>query len=199
MEDAMGPATSGDSAVEGGTSATASLHIELPSGAITLLIGASGSGKTTFAGRWFAPGEILSSDAFRLLVSGDENDQSATPDAFRLLHLAAEIRLRRGRLTVVDATNVLYASRRRLVQAATRYRRPAVAIVFAVPERICQDWNRRRPGRSIGERVVRRQHLLMQRSLAHLPHEGFASVWVFGTPADIDGAVVTRPTSDRQS
>jgi protein phosphatase len=183
----------------GALDAEEGVRVELRRGALVLLIGASGSGKTTFAHRWFGAGEILSSDTFRLLVSGDEDDQSATADAFRLLHLAAEARLRRGRLTVVDATNVLYASRRRLVQAAARHRRPAMAVVFALPEEVCQEWNRRRPGRSIGPQVVRRQHILMRRSLAHLPEEGFASISVLRTPAEIDSVVVMRPRVDRRS
>jgi protein phosphatase len=174
-----------------------SVRIELTPDALVLLVGASGSGKTTFAHRWFEAGEILSSDAFRLLVSGDENDQSATPDAFRLLHLTAHARLRRGRLTVVDATNVLYASRRRFVQAAGRYRRPVIAIVFALPVGICLDWNSRRPGRSIGPQVVRRQHLLMLRSLAHMPQEGFSAIALLRTPIEIDDADVTRAPLER--
>jgi predicted kinase len=173
------------------------VRIDLTPDALVLLVGASGSGKTTFAHRWFEAGEILSSDAFRLLVSGDENDQSATSDAFRLLHLAAHARLRRGRLTVVDATNVLYASRHRLVQAAGRHGRPVTAIVFALPLEICLDWNRRRPGRSIGPQVVRRQHLLMQRSLAHMPEEGFSAIALLRTPVEIDDADVVRSPMER--
>ncbi len=50
-----------------------------------LLIGATGSGKSTFARKHFLPTEIVSSDPCRGLVSDDENDQDATADAFELL------------------------------------------------------------------------------------------------------------------
>ena len=56
--------------------------LELPELSLVALVGASGSGKSTFARKHFRPTEILSSDYFRGLVSDDENDQSSTPDAF---------------------------------------------------------------------------------------------------------------------
>src|SRR5439155_15810703 len=77
--------------------------VRIPDPSLVLLVGASGSGKTTFARAHFRPTEILSSDAFRAMVADHERDQSATPAAFELLHLAVSHRLRRRRLTVVDA------------------------------------------------------------------------------------------------
>ncbi|TMB52315.1 MAG: hypothetical protein E6J50_02435 [Chloroflexi bacterium] len=82
------------------------MKIALPSDAMVVLVGIAGSGKSTFARAHFAPTEILSSDAFRAVVADDEADQSASGDAFALLHAALALRLRRARLAVVDATNV---------------------------------------------------------------------------------------------
>ena len=74
-----------------------------------VLIGASGSGKSTFAAKHFRPTEILSSDFFRGLVADDPNDQGATKDAFDALHFIARKRLAAGRLAVIDATlNVVH-------------------------------------------------------------------------------------------
>ena len=73
---------------------------------LVVLIGVSGSGKSTFAARHFLPTEVISSDFCRGLVSDDENDQAATSDAFEVLHFIAGKRLAAGRLTVIDATNV---------------------------------------------------------------------------------------------
>ena len=92
--------------------------ITLPEFCLVALIGASGSGKTTFARQHFAPGEVLSSDAFRLLVSGDENAQDATHDAFEALYFVARQRLRRRLLTVIDATNVQADARKHIVALA---------------------------------------------------------------------------------
>lgn len=82
------------------------MKISIPELCLVVLIGPSGSGKSTFARTHFRPTEILSSDSLRGWVSDDETDQSATDDAFEILHLIARKRLARGRLTVVDATSV---------------------------------------------------------------------------------------------
>src|SRR5579864_660193 len=112
--------------------------IEIPELALVALIGASGSGKSTFARQHFLSTEILSSDFFRDLVSDDENDQSATLHAFDALYYLLEKRLARGKLAVVDATNVRPDDRKRLVETARKYHCFAAAIVVNTPERICQ-------------------------------------------------------------
>ena len=101
-----------------------------------MLIGASGSGKSTFARKHFKPTEVLSSDYCRGLVADDENDQAATDDAFDVLHyIAAQAAGARGRLTVVDATNVQPEARKPLVALAREYHVLPVAIVLDLPER----------------------------------------------------------------
>ena len=72
------------------------MNIAIPEFSLVLLIGASGSGKSTFARRHFLPTEVVSSDACRGLVSDDANNQEATGDAFALLHTIVEIRLLGG-------------------------------------------------------------------------------------------------------
>src|SRR5437667_518738 len=97
---------------------------------LVVLIGASGSGKSTFAKKHFLPTEIVSSDFCRALVSDDENDLAATNDAFDVLHYIAGKRLAAGRLTVVDATNVKPEDRKSLVELARQYHCLPVAIVL---------------------------------------------------------------------
>ncbi len=63
------------------------MKIAIPEFALVVLIGSSGSGKSTFARQHFKPTEVLSSDACRGLVSDDENGQSVTKTAFELLHI----------------------------------------------------------------------------------------------------------------
>src|SRR3982750_4414340 len=147
--------------------------IEIPELALVALIGASGSGKSTFARKHFLPTEILSSDFFRGLVSDDENDQSASADAFDALFYLLEKRLARGKLTVVDATNVRAEDRKRLVEHARKYHCFPVAIVVDTPERICQDRNHQRPDRAFGSHVVHRQIAELRRGLRGLEREGF--------------------------
>ena len=175
----------------------AELQIRIPSLALVVLIGASGSGKSTFARRHFKPTEVLSSDACRGLVADDENDQSATTDAFEVLHLIAARRLARGRLTVVDATNVQPMARKPLVELARRYHVTPVAIVFDLPEEVSHARNRERPDRQFGPQVVRRQVQELRRSLRGLEREGFPRqhLHVLRTPRDVDAieAIVREP------
>ena len=93
------------------------MKFTIPELSFVVLIGVSGSGKSTFARKHFKPTEILTSDACRGLVSDDENSQAATKDAFEVLHFIARKRLAAGKLTVVDATNVQPESRKPLVKS----------------------------------------------------------------------------------
>src|SRR5215207_2720138 len=110
--------------------------ITIPELALVVLIGPSGCGKSTFAKTHFKETEVLSSDFCRALVSDDENDQSATKDAFEVLHYIAAKRLAAGRLTVVDATNVQPEARKPLVALARQYHCLPVAVVLNVPEQL---------------------------------------------------------------
>ena len=121
---------------------------------LVALVGASGSGKSTFGRRHFKPTEVLSSDFFRGLVSDDENDQAATGDAFDALYYLLTKRLARGRLTVVDATNVRPEDRKRLIEHARQYHCFAIAIVINASEKTCLERNRNRPERSFGPHVL---------------------------------------------
>lgn len=160
--------------------------IEIPELALVALIGASGSGKSTFARKHFLPTEILSSDFFRGLVSDDENDQSASPDAFDALYYLLEKRLSRARLTVIDATNVRPDDRKRLIGTARSYHCFAVAIVLNTPERLCQERNSTRPERAFGPHVIKRQITDLRRGLRGLEREGFRYVHIVGSDEEIE-------------
>ena len=177
--------------------------LKLPELALVLLIGTSGAGKSTLARRLFRPTEIVSSDQCRALVADDENDQAATPDAFALLHELVGLRLKRGLLTVVDATNVQPAARQSLVQLARDYHVLPVAIVLDVPERLAEDRNRQRPERQhLGRHVVPQQRQQLRRGLKLLRQEGFRHVHHLRGPEEIDAvrAIVRDPLySNRQA
>lgn len=165
--------------------------ISIPELSLVVLVGASGSGKSTFAAKHFLPTEIISSDFCRGLVADDENDQTVTADAFEVLHFIAAKRLEGGRMTVVDATNVQPESRRPLVSLARRYHCLPVAIVLDVPQRLCEDRNAGRADRTFGHHVIRRQTQQLRRSLKRLKREGFRHVYVLRAD-EVDEAVLER-------
>lgn len=166
--------------------------LEVPELSLVVLVGPSGSGKSTFAAERFLPTEVLSSDACRALVADDENDQAATKDAFEILHFIASKRMAAGRLTVVDATNVKREDRAKLVALAREYHFLPVAIVFDLPERLCQDRNRDRPDRDFGPHVIRNQIRDLRRGLRGMRKEGFRQLHVFDSPEVIGGAAIRR-------
>ncbi|MBI3415555.1 MAG: polynucleotide kinase-phosphatase [Verrucomicrobia bacterium] len=154
------------------------MKFTIPELSFVVLIGVSGSGKSTFARKHFKPTEILSSDYCRGLVSDDENSQAATKDAFEVLHFIARKRLAAGKLTVVDATNVQPESRKSLIAIAREFHCLPVAIVLDLPERVAHDRNKMRPDRDFGPHVIRQQSQQLHRSLRGLEREGFRHVHV---------------------
>ncbi|MFG2353502.1 polynucleotide kinase-phosphatase [Streptomyces sp. NPDC048521] len=158
---------------------------------LVVLVGASGSGKSTFARKHFKPTEVISSDFCRGLVSDDENDQSATGDAFDVLHHIAGKRLAAGRRTVVDATSVQQDSRRQLIELAKKYDVLPIAIVLDMPEEVCAERNAARTDRAeMPRRVIQRHIRELRRSLRHLEREGFRKVHVLRGVEEAETATV---------
>lgn len=168
------------------------MKISIPELSLVLLVGPSGCGKSSFARKHFLPTEVVSSDFCRALVSDNENDQSATGDAFDLLHEIIRKRLTRGRLTVVDATNVQPEARKSLIALAKEFHLFAEAIVFDLPERLCQDRNALRPDRQFGPHVVRNQSQQLRRSLRGLEREGIRHVFKLSSQEDVDSVTIER-------
>jgi protein phosphatase len=164
----------------------------LPELSLVVLIGASGSGKSTFARKHFLPTEVVSSDYCRALVSDDENNLAATDDAFDVLHYVAAKRLAAGRLTVADATNVKPEDRKPLVELARQFHCLPVAIVLNMPERVCQDRNRVRTDRQLPDHVAPKQLQNLRRSLRGLEREGFRHVLILCSPEEAESVALER-------
>jgi protein phosphatase len=158
---------------------------------LVVLVGASGSGKSTFARKHFKPTEVISSDFCRGLVADDENDQSVSKDAFDVLHYIAGKRLAAGRRTVVDATSVQQDSRRQLIELAKRYDVLPIAIVLDVPEEVCAERNAARTDRAeMPRRVIQRHIRELRRSIRQLEREGFRKVHVLRGVQEVERVTV---------
>lgn len=163
------------------------MEIKIPELSLVLLIGASGSGKSTFANQYFKKHEVVSSDICRGIVSNDENNQAATGDAFDLLNFIIAKRLKNGLLTVVDATNVQKESRKKLINLAREYHTLPVAIVLDLPQRICEDRNENREDRNFDSHVIRQQKQQLKRSIKGLKIEGFRKIYILKSEDEIAG------------
>ncbi|ADG76013.1 metallophosphoesterase [Cellulomonas flavigena DSM 20109] len=174
--------------------------LTVPDLSLVVLVGVSGSGKSTFAARHFGPFETLSSDFCRGLVSNDVTSQDATAAAFDVLHHIAGKRLDAGLLTVVDATNVEPTARKQLVALARAHDVLPVAIVLDIPEPVCLERNAARADRTLPAHAVRRQRDQLRRSLRGLGREGFRTVHVLQGTDEVDAATIVREPlrSDRR-
>ncbi|MCA9608963.1 MAG: AAA family ATPase [Myxococcales bacterium] len=166
--------------------------LEITDPSLVLLVGTSGSGKSTFAASRFAPTEVLGSDRFRAMITDDEGDQRVSGHAFELLHAVAEKRLLHRRLAVVDATNVEREARQGLIRIAKAQHLPVDAIVLDLPLEACIARDAARDERRVGEVVIRAQRAELDRSLSRLPSEGFRRVIRLEGAAAVDAATVLR-------
>jgi len=167
------------------------MRIEIAELSVVVVIGTSGSGKSTFCRNHFLSTEILSSDTYRGYVSDDENEQDATKDAFEALHFMMRKRLERGRLCVIDATNVQRESRKMLLKLAGDYHAIKVAIIIDTPEEVCQERNRNRPDRQFGPHVIKNQRRDLKDTIRGLKAERWHKVY-FVKPEEFDSIELVR-------
>lgn len=158
---------------------------KIPELSLVLLIGASGAGKSTFARKHFLATEVLSSDLCCAMVSDDVTNLEATDDAFAVLHYIAAKRMARGRLTVIDATNVTSLARRSLIALARTHHFLITAIVLNMSEAVCIAHNASRADRTVERRVIQRQIRQLRESLPKLRREGIHQVIRLESTEDI--------------
>lgn len=162
------------------------MEIRIPKTALVLLVGASGSGKSSFAKKHFAQYETVSSDACRGIVSNDENNQAVSNDAFELFYYIISMRLKKGLLTVADATNIQPDARKKLISIARSFHVLPVAIVFDMPQELCETRNQQRTDRNVPPHVIRRQLQDLKRSLKSIKKEGFKKLYTFRSEEEVN-------------
>ena len=168
------------------------MNISTPEFSLIMLVGATASGKTTFAHQHFGNTEIISSDHCRALVSDDPTDQSVTPQAFAILHSILEARLQNRRLTVVDATNLQPNARRPIIDLARRHDCRITAIAFDLPIQTLIQRNERREDRSISNHIVNRQHRSLSAAIKNMRRESVRNIYTIHTEEEADQATLVR-------
>jgi protein phosphatase len=180
-------------------------QIVVPGNALVILLGPAGSGKSTFARRWFAETEVVASDRCRAMIADSESDISVSARAFDLFNQILRHRLEVGRLAVADSTALTTLARRDLRLTARRAGAPAVVIALDVSLETCVRRDAGRP-RTVGEEVVARHQALLREALRALPREGYQA-WHRLDESTLETAVVrvegrkppTRVTSEIQA
>ncbi|MDE5737106.1 MAG: polynucleotide kinase-phosphatase [Oscillospiraceae bacterium] len=168
------------------------MRIEIPELAVVAMIGATSSGKTSFAKKYFKQTEVLSSDCFRAMICDDETAQDVSQDAFHLLYQTANQRLKYGKLTVIDATNLQQNARKQVITLAKEQNVHSVAIVLDLPEKVLLERNQARPERNFPEHVIKKHCLNLKRSIKYLKREGFRFVYILKSQEDIDNVEIVR-------
>jgi protein phosphatase len=168
------------------------VRIGIPDFSLVVLIGASGSGKSSFAAKHFLETEIVSSDRCRALVADDETDQSSSKAAFEVLYTIAEKRLASRRLTVVDATNLRSEDRAKGIAVARAYHALPVAIVLDLDPEISAKRNATRENRNFGAKVVYDHARMLRRSLRGLRREGYRAVYVLSSEQEVSAVEIVR-------
>lgn len=168
------------------------MSLKIPDPVLVLLIGPSGAGKSTFAAAHFKPTEVVSSDALRAMLADDPADQDASAEAFRVLAILANGRLKRRLMTVIDATNLRADNRNRFRTLAARYGIPTVAIAFDLPPELFAAHNELRPDRVVNAEVVADQTERMQEAMTDLVSEEYAQLHVFQDADEMRDVVVDR-------
>ena len=166
--------------------------LTIPDPALVLLIGPSGAGKSTFATAHFKPTEVISSDALRAMLADDPADQDASAEAFRILSMLANGRLKRRLLTVIDATNLRAVNRKQFRALGARYGIPTVAIAFDLPPELYLEHNERRLDRVVNAEVVADQTDRMREAMTDLVAEDYATLYVFHDAGAVRDVTVER-------
>jgi predicted kinase len=144
-----------------------------------MLIGLPACGKSTWACHYaknHPHSVVLSSDAIREELYGDESIQGDPNVIFGKMRSRALQELRKGNSVVYDATNICFKDRKGILNSVNK-ELPEVwitGIVFATPVEVCKEWNQKR-ARSVPDFVYDK---MLHRWQTPFDGEGFNSILV---------------------
>lgn len=151
--------------------------ITVPKGALVVLCGISGSGKSTFASRHFKPTQIVSSDHCRAMLCDDPNNQWVSGQAFALMHWIIDKRLALRRTTVADSTALSRQARRAFLKIARSHHAHTVLLCFDVKQDEAEARDRQRE-RTVGPEVINKQYQQFVTAVEDAQNEGWDQIVV---------------------
>jgi alkanesulfonate monooxygenase SsuD/methylene tetrahydromethanopterin reductase-like flavin-dependent oxidoreductase (luciferase family)/predicted kinase len=146
--------------------------VQIPDPALVVLVGASGSGKSTWAAQHYRNSEVVSSDALRAVVGSGTADLDASDDAFRILDQVVEGRCKRGLTVVIDTLGLDPLRRTAWATQARAAGLATVAVVFDTPAPLCRSRNAARD-RPVPANVLNTQLQRMREVRTELEAEGW--------------------------
>jgi alkanesulfonate monooxygenase SsuD/methylene tetrahydromethanopterin reductase-like flavin-dependent oxidoreductase (luciferase family)/predicted kinase len=144
----------------------------IPDPAVVVLVGPSGSGKSSWAAEHYLAREIVSSDQLRSVVGSGEHDLDASADAFSLLDQIVAARARRRLTTVIDTLGLDPDRRLSYLALAGGAGLPSVAVLFDTDPALCRQRNRER-SRPVPAAVLDAQLRRMPDVASQLADEGW--------------------------
>jgi F420-dependent oxidoreductase-like protein len=142
---------------------------------VIVLVGPSGSGKSTWAQEHAPAGSVVSSDRLRAMVGTGEHDLRASADAFEVLDLVVERRMKRRLTTVIDTLGLDDERRAKWIDRARHHGLPVFAVGFDVTTRDARARLKAR-GRTVPDAVLRQQIGSWRSVRDRLDREGFTGV-----------------------
>jgi alkanesulfonate monooxygenase SsuD/methylene tetrahydromethanopterin reductase-like flavin-dependent oxidoreductase (luciferase family)/predicted kinase len=139
---------------------------------MVVLVGPSGSGKSSWAAERYLAREIVSSDHLRSVVGSGEHDLDASADAFSLLNQIVAARADRRLTVVVDTLGLDPQHRAFYLERARLARLPAIAALFDTDPATCRARNSGRD-RQVPAAVLAAQIRRMPAVAAELGAEGW--------------------------
>jgi alkanesulfonate monooxygenase SsuD/methylene tetrahydromethanopterin reductase-like flavin-dependent oxidoreductase (luciferase family)/predicted kinase len=161
--------------------------MSIPDPALVVLIGPTGSGKSTWAASRYRPQEIVSSDALRAVVGSGEYDLDASTDAFDVLDQIVAARLRRRLTTVIDTLGLEPKRRLGYLAAARAVGLPAIAVLSDTDRAVCRARNAARD-RPVPAPALDQQVRAMRTAVDGVGDEGWDLVLRFGDDARPEAA-----------
>ena len=174
-----------------------SVEPRLPDPALVVLVGASGSGKSTWAQERYRSAEIVSSDDLRGVVGSGRHDLDASKDAFALLELVVAGRVRRGLTTVVDTLGLDPVRRAGWIHHAREHGLATVAVAFDTAPELCRTRNAGRD-RPVPAKVLTEQLRSFASVAGDLQLEGWdhvTTVTAGSAPVAVPQGPAPRPES----
>lgn len=138
---------------------------------LIILVGVSGSGKSTFSHKNFPSSMIVSTDECRRMICGSHLNQRISDDAFDLFYTIIDKKLKNGYPAVADSTALKPKYRQRLLQIAKKYNYNSIILLFDIPLEVSISQDKKRGRTAVGKDIITKQYANLEKSKSQFSYE----------------------------